>query len=60
MNTPNAAAAVAEDLAAEQRWTEWVARGAAQNRTRKTRMTAVAVAIGGAFAVWFVMLLARG
>ena len=52
--------AVTDTRTAEQRWADWVARGAAQDRIDQRRAMAVAITIACALVVWLVIVLTRG
>ena len=50
--------AVIPDAAAETRWHDWQARGAAGDRRRATRMRKLMLLIVAALAIWFFVQLA--
>ena len=52
--------ALTDTRTAEQRWADWAARGAAQDRIGQRRAVGVAITIACALIVWLVIVLTRG
>lgn len=51
-------ALVIRDVAAEMRWRDWQARGAANDRRRATRMRKLTLLIVASLVMWFLVQLA--
>jgi hypothetical protein len=53
-------AGVADIRTTEQRWADWVARGAVQDRISQRRAVSLAITVACAIAVWLAIAFIRG